>query len=147
MAVGTQLLLAAPCFQALAMGSFTSGEMQALATGTPLGQLPLRGMLLVALALLHAWLRHVRPLARWLPALLVGFGFYGRGIMYMQEQMYHYAWLVLRPADWLAFRTASQVRFSQVFMLPSYFSILPLLMIRPPGIPRWIVALKILDFR
>lgn len=65
MAVGTQLLLAAPCFRALAMGGFTSGEMQALATGTPLGQLP-PGVLLAALAvaLLHAWQRHVRPLAR-----------------------------------------------------------------------------------
>lgn len=47
------------------MGGFTSGEMQALATGTPLGQLP-PGVLLAALAvaLLHAWQRHVRPLAR-----------------------------------------------------------------------------------
>lgn len=64
-AAGTQLLLNAPRFQALAVGGFTSGEMRALATGTPLERLP-PGVLLAALAvaLLHAWLRRVRPLAR-----------------------------------------------------------------------------------
>lgn len=108
MAAGMQLLLTAPRFQALAVGGFTSGEMRALATGTPLERLP-PGVLLAALAvaLLHAWLRRVRPLARWLLALLVGSGFYGRGTMCIQKQVYHYAWLALRPADWLAFRTAS----------------------------------------
>ena len=33
-----------------------------------------------------------------------------------------------------------------MFVLPSYFPLLPLLVVRPPGVSRWAVALEIMSF-
>ena len=143
--VGGMLLLLVPAYHRLALTGATPETMRhlRLLTGAVLLLAGLHAVL--ALALLNTWLHGVRPLARWLLIALVAFGFYGMGTVCVQGQVYHPAWLAVGPADWLAFRTASQRLFFPVFIVPSYFpllALLPLLMVRPHGVPLWAVVLE-----
>ncbi len=143
--VGGMLLLLVPIYHRLALSGATPDTMRhlRLLTGAVLLAAGLHAGL--ALALLNTWLRGVRRLARWLLVVLVAFGFYGMGTVCVQGQVYHPAWLAVGPTDWLAFRTASQRLFFPVFIVSSYvplLALLPLLLVRPPGVPLWAVALE-----
>ena len=145
---GSTLLLLVPAYHRLALTGATPEAMRHLRLLTGAVLLPAGLHAGLALVLLASWLREVRPLARGLLIVLVAFGFYGMGTVCVQGQVYHAAWLTVGPADWLAFRTASQKLFFPVFIVPSYFpllallALLPLLVVRPRGVPLWAVALE-----
>lgn len=64
-------------------------------------------------------------------------------------QVFHFAWLAVGPADWLAFRTASQALFFPICFVPSYSPMLvlvPLFFVRPPGVPHWALVLDFACF-
>lgn len=148
--VAGTLLVLVPRYHDLAATGFTPDKLRRLADMTLIFQLAPAGLLvLLALGQLHGWLRDVRPLARWVFIGLFAGGYYGMGAVFVEAFVNYPGWLTVGPADWLAFRTASQAHFGVVFLLPTFLPTLMMLLLfwrRPPGIPLWSVAVYALGF-
>jgi len=149
--VAGSLLVVRPLYEELARSGFSPDRLAHLvAVRIWIEILPATGQVLLALSLLNDWLRATRPLGRWLFMALFATGFYGMGVGYVESFVNYPLWLVVGPADWLAFRHAPAfLSFVLVFLLPAFAPVLllgPLAWFRPRGVPGWAVALVAAGF-
>ena len=147
--VGTLLVLV-PRYHDLAATGYTPEKLQHLAAMTRVVQFVPAGLLvLLALGQLNDWLRDTRPVARWVFIGLFATAYYGMGVTCIEAFVNYPDWLTVGPADWLAFRAASQAHFFSVFLLPTFIPTLllvPFFWLRPKGIPLGWVAAYVLGF-
>ena len=148
--VAGTLLVLVPLYHDLAATGCTPDKLRHLAAMTRVVQLAPAGLLVpLALGQLNGWLHDTRLVARWVFIGIFATAYYGMGATCVEAFVNYPGWLTVGPADWLAFRTASQAHFFPVFLLPTFIPTLllvPFFWVRPQGIPLWSVAAYALGF-
>jgi len=110
--------------------------------------LPAAGAALLALGLLNQYLRAARPVGRWLFIAVFALLFYSFGSSDVEANVDYAFWPAIGAADWLPHRHAGATTavFVGIFLLPAFLPILlkiPLIWLRPAGLPRWGVLLSL----
>ena len=146
--VGATFGIAATVLAGLPGTGFTAAiESRLLPWGLGLQVLPAAGAVLLALGLMNQYLRGARPVGRWLFIAVFALLFYSFGSSDVDAQVDYAYWPSIGPTDWLAYRHSGGLAiFLGVFLIPAFLPILlkiPLVWLRPPGLPRWGVLLSL----
>ena len=143
--------IAATVFAGLPVTGFTAAaEARLLPWGLGLQVLPAAGAALLALGLMNSHFRAARPVGRWLFIAVFALLFYSAGTADMDGNVGFYLWPAIGAVDWLPFRQSGSLTiFAGVFLVPGFLPLLlhiPLIWLRPAGLPRWGVLLLLATY-
>lgn len=140
--------IGATVFAGLPVTGFTAAiESHLLPLGLGLQVLPAAGAALLALGLMNQYLRAARPASRWLFIAVFALLFYSFGSGDVDANVDYAYWPAIGATDWLPYRhSGSLAIFVGLFLVPAFLPILlkiPLIWLRPAGLPRWGVLLSL----
>ena len=144
----TTLFFIAPIHSTLPATGFSETAQNELTSISLYFQIiPSFATVILALVLLNKYLADTKPLAKWLFIFAFALIFYTAGTDYVETLIYYPMWTVVGEKDWFAFRHTSGLHFFRVYLIPSYFPLILLILLnwwRPKGIPRLLVIVALI---